>query len=299
MIKDLVRGGVHFPPESLGDFILIRTEGFPVYNFSCAVDDGLMKISHVFRAEEHLPNTLKQKLIQEALAFPAPQTGHLSIILGKDRKKLSKRSGAESVDYYRKEGYLPSALVNFLALLGWNPKTEKELFSKEELIQSFTVEGLNRSAGIFDEEKLLWMNGEQIKMLSDEQILQQLKNYSLNSPTEAKNILQNENSKRLLKIISLSRSNFKTLKQGLETIKIFFDDPPLQESALPVIQWPNSKSVIEKWTAFLQGLSQNNLSYEEFKVFQKKIQDGGKDQRKRSVLAYPVRLNGPAGRNGN
>lgn len=379
VIQDLVRGEVRFPPDNLGDFILIRTEGFPVYNFSCAVDDGLMKISHIFRAEEHLPNSLKQRLVQEALGFPLPQTGHLSIILGKDRKKLSKRSGAESLEHYRKEGYLPASLLNFLALLGWNPKTEKEFFSKEELIQSFNVKGLNRSAGIFDEEKLLWLNGEHLKTLSDEKISQYLQSYareakgftwggtatentdtkdesadkistknidnntatkhssknkkaeggtykknedpSTNKTTEggtykkdedsnktnisasqtsAKNITAitksaskangtpEKDSERLKQIIPFVRSNFKTLKQAGEIVDIFLEKSlPIKESARPVLLWPKSKTVIEKWIAFLQEMGQNRLSLEDLKLFQKKIQT--ENQIKGKELFWPLR----------
>ena len=120
-VKDLVRGEVNFPVDAAGDFILIRSDGFPVYNFSCAVDDGLMEITHVFRGEEHLSNTARQFLIQEALGFSHPVTGHLSLLMGPDKKKLSKRENAESVEYLKDEGVLPEALMNFLAFLGWNP----------------------------------------------------------------------------------------------------------------------------------------------------------------------------------
>lgn len=263
VIKDLVRGKVSFPPDSLGDFILIRTDGFPVYNFSCAVDDALMEISHVFRGEEHLSNTIKQQLIQSALGFKTPKTGHLSIILGKDKKKLSKRSGAESVEYYKKEGYLPTALINFLALLGWNPGTEKEFFSKEELIQSFDIEGLNSSAAVFDENKLLWLNGEHIKSLSEKEILKLIQAF----------LKELENNKNLKELISPLRSGFKTLKQASQMMRIFLDEGfSLQVSTRSVLQWPKSKMLIEKWLSFLQELPKNSLNMEDFKVFQKSIQ---------------------------
>ena len=263
IIKDLVRDKVSFPSDSLGDFILIRTDGFPVYNFSCAVDDALMEISHVFRGEEHLSNTLKQKLIQSALGFKSPKTGHLSIILGKDKKKLSKRSGAESVEYYKQEGYLPTALINFLALLGWNPGTEKEFFSKEELIQSFDTEGLNLSAAVLDEDKLLWLNEEHIKTLSEKEILKLMKPF----------LKEGENNKNLKKLISPLRSGFKTLKQASQIMRIFLDEGfSLQESTKAVLQRQKSKILIEKWLNFLEELPKNSLSMEDFKVFQKNIQ---------------------------
>ena len=139
--KDMVRGEVSFPSDMVGDFVLVRPSHLPVYNFACAVDDHLMHISHVFRAEEHLANTLRQLMIFEACAWPPPCFGHLSIIQDAKRKKLSKREGSASCSSYKKQGYLPSALVNFLALLGWNPKTTQEIFTLSELIKSFSIEG--------------------------------------------------------------------------------------------------------------------------------------------------------------
>ena len=279
IINDLVRGKIHWPSDSLGDFILIRTDGFPVYNFSCALDDGLMKITHIFRGEEHLSNTLKQKLIQEALAFPPPKTGHLSIILGKDKKKLSKRSGSESLEHYKKEGYLPQALINFLALLGWNPGTEKEFFSKKELIQSFNISRLNLSAAVFDENKLLWLNEKHIQALSEKEISNFLKDF-LTEETAHK--------KELKKLISPLRSGFKTLKQAAQTIKLFMDqDYVIKESAQPVLKWPKSKELIEKWQDFLKKLTTNHFSMEDFKHFQKNIQK--EDQIKGKEFFMPLR----------
>jgi len=284
VIKDLVRGDVLFPPDSLGDFIILRTEGFPVYNFSCAVDDALMKISHVFRAEEHLPNTLKQKLIQEALGFKPPQTGHLSIILGKDKKKLSKRSGAESIDYYQKEGYLASALINFLSLLGWNPKTEKEFFSKKELIQNFNLEGLNSSSGIFDEDKLLLLNRQHLKSLSNEQLFEKIKNYFI-----TKNGDNSEaDFKKWEEVIPVVRSNFKTLKQAITVINIFCDSHfKLQKSAKALLNQAQGKIVIEKWISFLRTQKYDHLEFQSFKSFQNKTQN--EEQIKGKDFFYPLR----------
>ena len=278
-ITDLVRGKVNFPGDSLGDFILIRSDGFPVYNFSCAVDDSLMKISHIFRAEEHLSNTLKQQLIQSALGFPPPETGHLSIILGKDKKKLSKRSGAESLDHYQKDGYLPSALINFLSLLGWNPGIEKEFFSKEELIQNFSVNRLNLSAGVFDEDKLLWLNGEHIKTLSEIDLLKQIKVFLQEPPDD----------EALRKLIPPLRSGFKTLKQAAQTIELFLDKGFViqKEAVQPVLQWPKSKTVIEKWISWLQKSPKTHLNIEDFKLFQKQIQS--EEQIKGKEFFMPLR----------
>ena len=264
LIEDLVRGAIRFPADSLGDFILIRTDGFPVYNFSCAVDDGLMQISHIFRGEEHLSNTLKQRLIQEALGFPPPQTGHLSIILGKDKKKLSKRSGAESLNYYQKEGFLPSALINFLALLGWNPGTEQEFFSKKDLIQSFDIKNLNASSAIFDQDKLLWLNEKHLKALNHQEILLLIKSF----------VKQPGGPEDLKKMIPPLLSGFKTLKQAGEMIELFLDEGFVihKKSTEPVLKWPKSKILLEKWLIFLRQFKGESLSMQDFKAFQKKAQ---------------------------
>ena len=263
-ITDLVRGELSFPSDSLGDFILIRSDGFPVYNFSCAVDDGLMEISHVFRGEEHLSNTLKQQLVQKALGLTVPQIGHLSIILDKDKKKLSKRSGAESVEHYQKEGYLPSALINFLSLLGWNPKTEKEFFTKKELIKNFNIEGLNSAGAVFDEDKLLWLNEEHIKTLSEEQLTQFVIPFLKSSPLKTSELSQ---------LIPALRSGFKTLKQSAQLLDLFLnEDIKITEAAYKVLKWPASRQLLKKWLNFLQSFPKERLTLEDFKAFQKKIQ---------------------------
>ena len=284
LMKDLVRGDLSFPHDSLGDFILIRSDGFPVYNFSCAVDDGLMKISHVFRGEEHLSNSLKQQLIQKALAFVCPQIGHLSIILDKDKKKLSKRAGAESLEYYKKEAYLPSALINFLSLLGWNPKTDQELFYKEELIESFNVSGLNASAAVFDPVKLLWLNEQHIKKMSDLDLRKAIQAFRESTALES-TALDSTNldstaleSRALLKkedpfwdrAIPLLRSQFKTLKQALDLIVfVFRDELELSSSAQQGIKESAVQTLIKNWLMFLENLDKEFLDIEDLKAFQK------------------------------
>lgn len=171
-IDDIVRGKVSWNTNTLGDFVVLRSNGLPVYNFCVAIDDGLMGISHVVRAEEHLPNTLRQVLIYEALDMPQPVFAHVSLILAPDRSKLSKRHGATSVGQFREMGYLPDALVNYLALLGWNDGTEKEIFTLPELVESFTLDRVTKSAAVFDIEKLKWMNGQHLRALPEESIVE-------------------------------------------------------------------------------------------------------------------------------
>lgn len=169
-INDLIRGEVCWNLDTLGDFVVMRSNGQPVYNFCVTVDDATMAISHVIRAEEHLPNTLRQALIYKALEFPMPQFAHVSLILAPDRSKLSKRHGATSVGQYREMGFLPQGMVNYLALLGWGDGTENEFFTLEQLVEKFSIERVNKSGAIFDSTKLRWMNGLHLKALPSEKL---------------------------------------------------------------------------------------------------------------------------------
>ncbi|GLJ16385.1 hypothetical protein SUGI_0277860 [Cryptomeria japonica] len=169
-INDLIRGEVSWNLDTLGDFVIMRSNGQPVYNFCVAVDDATMEISHVIRAEEHLPNTLRQALIYKALGFSMPYFAHVSLILAPDRSKLSKRHGATSVGQFKEMGYLPEAMVNYLALLGWNDGTEAEYFNIEQLIKIFSVDRITKSAAIFDLAKLRWMNGQHLRSLPSDEL---------------------------------------------------------------------------------------------------------------------------------
>ncbi|KAL1366907.1 hypothetical protein HN51_020949 [Arachis hypogaea] len=162
-INDIIRGEVSWSLDTLGDFVIMRSNGQPVYNFCVTVDDATMAISHVIRAEEHLPNTLRQALIYKALGFPMPYFAHVSLILAPDRSKLSKRHGATSVGQFREMGYLPEAMVNYLALLGWGDGTENEFFTLNQLVEKFTIERVNKSGAVFDSTKLRWMNGQHLR----------------------------------------------------------------------------------------------------------------------------------------
>ena len=172
-ISDLVRGEVTWDVQAtVGDFILLRSAegtaeaaGMPVYNFCVAVDDALMDVTTVIRAEEHLTNTVRQILILEALGYDVPKYAHLSLVLGEDRSKLSKRHGATSVDQFRKEGFLPEAMVNYLCLLGWNDDTEQDIYSVSELTDAFSLDRVTKSPAVFDMKKLRWVNGQHLRAL--------------------------------------------------------------------------------------------------------------------------------------
>jgi nondiscriminating glutamyl-tRNA synthetase len=168
VFSDMVRGVVSFESSGVGDFVIVKSDGMPVYNYAVVVDDALMHITHVIRAEEHLSNTPRQLLLYAALGFPVPQFGHISLILGQDRTKMSKRHGATSVEQYRNLGYLPEALVNYLALLGWAPGGEEELFTIQQLIEQFSMERVAKNPAVFDIDKLNWINSQYIRKISPE-----------------------------------------------------------------------------------------------------------------------------------
>ena len=162
-VEDLIRGSVHFPAGTLGDFIVLRPNKTPTYNFAVVVDDGDMAITHVIRADEHLPNTPRQVALFEALERPLPLFAHVSMILAPDHRKLSKRHGARAVSEYRDDGFLPEALVNYLALLGWSPGDDREFFTLPELLRVFSLERASKSPAVFDEGKLRWFNAHYLR----------------------------------------------------------------------------------------------------------------------------------------
>lgn len=169
---DLVRGHVAFHAEHVGDFSVARDLDHPLYNFAVVIDDALMHISHVIRGEEHLSNTPKQLLLFQALQFSVPVFAHLPLLLNAERKKLSKRDGATSIEECREQGFLPKALLNFLALLGWHPKDEQERFSFDELVKVFRLEDVQKAGAIFDWKKLKSMNAQYIRSLTPEELIQ-------------------------------------------------------------------------------------------------------------------------------
>lgn len=169
-IDDLIRGSVEWKKESLGDFILLRSDGMPTYNFCVVVDDHDMEITHVIRAEEHLTNTHRQVLIYRAMQWPEPFFAHISLILGQDRSKLSKRHGATSVSAYAEEGYLPDAMFNYLTLLGWSKPDGEEIFSRDGAAEVFTLDRVHAAPAVFDPHKLLWMNGQYLNKQSPSEL---------------------------------------------------------------------------------------------------------------------------------
>ncbi len=169
--KDIVRGDVSFSSSVVGDFVLLRSGGVPAYNFAVVIDDALMEITHVIRGEDHISNTPRQLLLYEAFGWRPPQFAHVSMVLGPDHSKLSKRHGATSVSEFREKGYLPEALANYLALIGWSPGENEELLPLAELASRFRIEDVGKSPGVFDPEKLAWANRHYLKAASVDRLL--------------------------------------------------------------------------------------------------------------------------------
>ena len=216
--QDMVRGDMDFPPDALDDFILLRSDGNPTYHMSVVVDDIDMGITHVIRGEDHLSNTPKHVPLFQALGGQVPAFGHLPLILGPDKKRLSKRTGATSVEEFRGEGILPQALYNFMALLGWSPGEDREILSRDEMIQLFSVDRLNASAAVFDREKLLWMNAQYISRLSPQELMPHLQPFL--EPVG----LADADPERLAAVVELYRTRARTLKEIAELLVPYFQE---------------------------------------------------------------------------
>ncbi|MCB2205450.1 glutamate--tRNA ligase [bacterium] len=174
VFNDIVHDETSFSNEEIDDFVLLRSDGSPTYMVAVVVDDHDMGITHVLRGDDHLSNTPKQVMLYHALDYETPQFGHLPLILGGDKKRLSKRHGATSVGEFQQRGYLPEAMFNFLALLGWSPGDDREVLSREELVEAFDIRRVLKKSSVFDEEKLMWMNGQHIRLLNDRELLDRI-----------------------------------------------------------------------------------------------------------------------------
>ena len=217
--EDLVYGDINTDCSELDDFIIARSDGTPTYNFTVVVDDHDMQVSHVIRGEDHISNTPKQILIYDALKWDTPEFAHLPMILGSDGKRLSKRHGAVGTQTYRDLGYLPNTLINYLALLGWNPGTEDEVFNFQFLMDNFSLEKINKKAAVFDNKKLDWLSGQHIMKSESEELLDSIRSIK---PDWAPNGLSDE---YLFSIISLLKGRSKTLLDIINQSEYFFNDP--------------------------------------------------------------------------
>lgn len=223
VVDDLVRGRVEFDSEGLGDFIIVKSDGIPAYNFAVVIDDHQMKMTHIIRAEEHLPNTPRQVLIYQALGYSMPKFAHISMILGPDRTKLSKRHGATSVTQYQEQGYLPEALVNYLALLGWSPEEERELYTPKELCSIFSLDRVAKNPAVFDNDKLKWMNSSYIRKLDLGELTQMVMPY-LKEKGYVTTEPEGEELPKLEMIIGAVKDHLEVLSQVTEHLDVFYND---------------------------------------------------------------------------
>lgn len=220
IIQDIVHGPIEFDTSLLDDIVIIKSDGVPTYNFACVIDDALMNITHVIRGDDHISNTPKQFMVYKALEFKIPKFAHVPMILGPDGTRLSKRHGATSVAEYRKQGILPYALVNFLALLGWAPGGDKELLELDELVKKFSLKRITGKSAVFNVEKLTWMNSVYISKLSDIEITSLCKPFL----EEAGFLKEGDHTERLLKIIPLFKKRIKLLPEIAGATEYFFKE---------------------------------------------------------------------------
>ncbi len=252
--SDLIRGEVTFENSTLDDFVLLKSDGYPTYHLANVIDDHLMEISHVLRAEEWLSSVPRHLLLYQALGFEPPQFAHLPMILGTDRAKLSKRHGAVSITEYRDQGYLPETMVNFLALLGWSLDDRTEILSRQELIDNFSLERVSRTAAIFNHDKLNWMNGVYIRRLSLEDFTQRaLPFLGIDLPPEVKRPLSSDYVRQIMPLI---QERARTLAEVTELAQFFFLDELDYDSSLLIGKNMNQESTAQALKVGQQRLEQ-------------------------------------------
>ncbi len=307
--QDIVHGPVEFSNEVVSDPIILRSTGVPVYNYVVVIDDALMKITHVIRGDDHLSNTPKQVALYEALGWPVPEFAHLSTILGSDRERLSKRHGATSIANFRDMGVLPEALVNYLALLGWAPSgATREIFTKDELVEEFSLERVTPSPAIFDFEKLYWLNRRYIKELSPHALAAACAWYFAKAGYLGVDVsqsivrgdatgfpLQPALSDWLQKIALLLAPSVDRLDQLPERASLIFNYDPNAALASrenqQVLEWPDSDAVLSRFTYKIledDSASEHKLTPERFKtiVNEVKAETGAKGKE----LFHPIRI---------
>lgn len=281
--KDIVRGDVEFSSDVIDDQILIKSDGFPTYHLANIIDDHLMEITHVIRGEEWLPSVPKHILLYEAFGWQHPQFAHLPLLLNPDRTKLSKRQGDVAVEDYRKKGYLKEALINFIALLGWTAGDDKEIYTFEELIKSFSLERVNDSGAVFDLEKLNWINEEHLRNKPDEELIKMLRE-------EMNNTKYNESDYSddyLQKVIEAMKPRVSFIREFYEKGFYFFEEPTTyEESALKKNWKPNSADILKKYSEKISVLE--NPTKEDY---EKALADTSTEMNVgKGAIIHPLRL---------
>ena len=252
VLDDLVRGEVRFPAGMVGDFVLLRSSGLPTYNFACAVDDEAMRISHVIRAEEHLSNTSRQLMLIEALGVSAPRYAHVPLILNPDRTKMSKRSGevAVSVSDWRALGVVPEALLSYLALLGFHPGDDREILSRAELLEAFSLDRVGRSGSVFDADKLRWVNAHMLHHASGAELLRWGASFL---PERLRSLPAAE----LAPLLETVRGNLATLADLPAELAPLVDEPGTPEpDAAALLRTPEAREVCEALASELEPLAE-------------------------------------------
>ena len=284
VVDDLIKGKIVFDNNGQDDLIILRSNGYPTYNFSVVVDDALMNITHVVRGDDHLTNTPRQVPIFQALGFPVPQFGHLPMILGADKARLSKRHGATSIMAYKEMGYLPDAMVNYLVRLGWSHR-DQEIFTRQELIEKFSWKNVQTSAAVFNPEKLLWVNAEHIKISPPAQIAQAL--VPLLEAAGLTDEVQAVSASWLAQLVILVKERAKTLVEMVSWVRpyfgqaVTFDDEAAKTCLTPAIA-PILGKLLTRFEA-LPAFSKQQ--WEE--AFKQLVEEEGV---KMGQLAQPVRV---------
>ena len=277
---DRIRGKITFKCEELDDLVILRTDNTPTYNFTVVIDDALMGITSIIRGDDHINNTPRQILIYEALNYASPEFAHAPLIHGKDKSRLSKRHGATSLLEYRNDGFLPEALMNYLARLGW-AYGDQEVFSREDLIEKFDLKNVGKSPSIFDMDKLLWLNGHYLKTLPEAEIADRLEPF-----IEKLGIKVTDRSKLIPVVINL-RDRAKTLKEMAEMAAFFFnDDFPFDENAKNKFLTPATKPILERFLNEFSGPASFDEG-EQRRILETMAQDAGK---KLVEIIQPIRV---------
>ncbi len=232
VFEDAIRGEVRFPGDAMDDFILVRSDGSPTYNYATVVDDWMMEMTHIIRGDDHLSNTPRQIVVYEALEAPAPTFAHMSLIFGADGKRLSKRHGATSVEAYRDEGVLPEALLNYLALLGWSIDDKTTLFDRETLVREFDLARVSNAPGVWDPEKLEWMNGVYIRGLPPAELIDRVLPWLVDAGLiTAEEAAEPSRQEWLLGLAPLISERLKRLDEVVPMVRFLFEEPVVDPAA--------------------------------------------------------------------
>ncbi len=278
--NDLVRGNVKFSGELMGDMIIAKSEDEPLYNFAATIDDELMEITHVIRAEEHLSNTPKQIFLQQALNFREIKYAHIPLILNPDRSKMSKRYLESSVNDYRSGGYLPEAMLNFLSLLGWHPKEEKEILGIDEIIKEFDIKRVQKAGAVFNIEKLNWINSQYIKKKTNTELAALLRIFLENKNIDAEDEF-------VAKVAGAEKERVKTIAELAEAAEFFFKLP---DYGPELLTWKNrtaaeTKNAINESLKMLDEIPEEKFAREEIgNALQQLIEKTG-----RGEVLWPIR----------